>query len=99
MSEHGQYDRRHVADAVGVGIAFVSAGVTLALGWMTQGSPLVLLFALIPVTVAIHVVPDASHVGPLFKNIAFFGALLFFSARGPGADELDNWGRGKDPAR
>ena len=72
------------------GIAFVVAGTTLALGWMTRASALILFATLIPVTIAIHVVPDASHIGPLFKNIAILGALLFFWARGPGAFALDN---------
>lgn len=72
------------------GIAFFVAGTTLALGWMTRASALILFATLIPVTIAIHVVPDTSHVGPLFKNIAILGALLFFWARGPGAFALDN---------
>lgn len=70
-------------------MAFVVAGITLALGWMTRASALVLFVTLVPVTIAIHVVPDTSHVGPLFKNIAILGALLFFWARGPGAYALD----------
>lgn len=71
------------------GIAFVVAGIALAMGWMTRASALVLFVTLVPVTIAIHVVPDPSHVGPLFKNIAILGALLFFWARGPGAYALD----------
>lgn len=71
------------------GIAFVLAGITLALGWMTRISALVLFVTLVPVTIAIHVVPDTSHVGPLFKNVAILGALLFFWASGPGAYALD----------
>lgn len=78
------------------GVAFVGAGITLALGWMTRASALVLSFTLIPVTVAIHVVPDTSHIGPLFKNIAILGALLFFWARGPGAYALDRSVGGKE---
>ena len=72
------------------GLAFVVAGLTLAMGWMTRASALVLFVTLIPVTVVIHIVPDTAHVGPLFKNIAILGALLFFWARGPGAYALDN---------
>ena len=81
------------------GIAFVVAGFTLALGWMTRASALVLFVTLVPVTIAVHVVPDSSHVGPLFKNIAILGALLFFWARGPGAYALDNLCTAKGPAR
>lgn len=72
------------------GIAFVAAGVTLALGFMTRASALILFATLVPVTVAVHLVPDPSHVGPLFKNIAILGALLLIWARGPGAFAWDN---------
>lgn len=72
------------------GVAFVVAGTTLVIGWMTRASALILFITLVPVTITIHVVPDTSHVGPLFKNIAILGALLFFWARGPGAYALDN---------
>mgnify|MGYP003384906402 CR=1 FL=1 len=72
------------------GNAFVVAGSTLALGWMTRASALVLFVTLVPVTIAIHVVPDTSHVGPLFKNVAILGALLLIFARGPGAFAIDN---------
>lgn len=75
------------------GIAFIGAGTTLALGWMTRASALVLFTTLVPVTVAIHVVPDTSHVGPLFKNVAILGALLLIFARGPGEFALDHRNR------
>lgn len=81
------------------GLAFVVAGMTLAAGWMTRASALVLFVTLIPVTIVVHVVPDTSHVGPLFKNIAILGALLFFWARGPGAYALDNHRAAQGPAR
>lgn len=72
------------------GIAFVAAGLTLALGWMTRASALVLFVTLVPVTIAIHVVPGTDHVGPLLKNVAILGALLLVWARGPGSFALDN---------
>lgn len=72
------------------GLAFVVAGLTLAVGWMTRASAIVLFVTLVPVTIAVHVVPDTSHVGPLFKNVAILGALLLIWARGPGAYALDN---------
>lgn len=71
------------------GLAFVVAGATLALGWMTRASAIILFVTLVPVTIAIHVVPDSSHVGPLFKNVAILGALLLIWARGAGAYALD----------
>lgn len=72
------------------GVVFVIAGFSLALGWMTRASALVLFVTLIPVTITVHVVPDTSHVGPLFKNIAILGALLLIWARGPGHFAIDN---------
>lgn len=74
------------------GLAFVVAGLTLALGFMTRASALILFVTLVPVTITTHLVPDPSHVGPLFKNIAISGALLLIWARGPGAYALDNKG-------
>lgn len=80
------------------GAVFVIFGVTLALGWISRLSALLLFVTLVPVTVAIHVVPDSSHIGPLFKNIAILGALLLIWARGPGAFALDNrYNRTKTP--
>jgi putative oxidoreductase len=73
--------------------AFVAACVTLALGFLTRASALVLFLTLVPVTIAIHVVPDPEHVGPLFKNVAILGALVLIWARGPGAYALDGDGR------
>ena len=64
------------------GAVFVIFGITLALGYMTRVSALLILATLIPVTIAVHVAPG--HTGPLFKNIAIMGALLYFYANGPG---------------
>lgn len=64
------------------GGVFVIFGINLALGFLTRLSALIILLTLIPVTIAIHVAPG--HTGPLFKNIAIMGALLFFYANGPG---------------
>lgn len=64
------------------GGVFVICGNTLALGFLTRISALVLLATLIPITIAVHVAPG--HAGPLFKNIAIMGALLYLYANGPG---------------
>lgn len=69
------------------GAVFVLFGITLALGWLTRLSALALLVTLVPITLAIHIAPG--HVGPLFKNVAIMGALLFFIARGGGAYAID----------
>ena len=69
------------------GVVFVIFGITLALGLLTRLSALLILVTLIPVTIAVHVAPG--HAGPLFKNIAIMGALLYFYANGPGRFALD----------
>lgn len=70
------------------GAAFIVAGVTLTLGWMTRLSAIILFVTLVPVTIAVHIAPG--HVGPLFKNIAIMGALIFLYAHGAGHYALDN---------
>ena len=64
------------------GGVFVTFGITLALGSLTRISALLLLATLVPITIAVHVAPG--HAGPLFKNIAIMGALLYLYANGPG---------------
>ena len=64
------------------GVVFVAFGITLALGFLTRISALLILATLIPVTIAVHVAPG--HMGPFLKNIAIMGALLYFYANGPG---------------
>ena len=69
------------------GAVFVIFGITLALGFLTRISALVILVTLIPITIAVHVA--SGHAGPLFKNIAIMGALLYFYANGPGRFAVD----------
>lgn len=64
------------------GAVFVVCGTTLALGYATRISAVVILITLVPITIAVHVAPG--HLGPLLKNIAIMGALLHFYANGPG---------------
>jgi len=87
---------RHMIDRIGdpswllwlSGVIFVIFGTTLALGWMTRLSALLLFLTLVPITITIHIAPG--HVGPLFKNIAILGALFFICCRGPGKYAIDN---------
>ena len=69
------------------GVVLVIFGITLALGFLTRVSALVILITLIPITIAVHVAPG--HTGPLLKNIAIMGALLYFYANGPGRLAVD----------
>ena len=70
------------------GGVFVIFGITLALGFLTRISALLILVTLIPITIAVHVAPG--HAGPLFKNIAIMGALLYLYANGPGQFAIDS---------
>lgn len=74
------------------GAAFIVFGISLALGFMTRTSALIILFTLIPITIAVHIAPG--HTGPLFKNIAIMGALLYFYANGPGRFAMDRQSKG-----
>ena len=69
------------------GVVFVIFGITLALGFLTRISALLILVTLMPVTIAVHVAPG--HMGPFLKNIAIMGALLYFYANGPGRFAVD----------
>jgi putative oxidoreductase len=60
------------------GIVMFVAGVSLLIGFKTRIAALVLLAVLIPITLTIQVGQMAT-LGPLFKNIALLGGLLFFS--------------------
>ena len=73
------------------GAVFIVFGIALALGYLTRISALLLLLTLIPITLAIHIAPG--HTGPLFKNIAIMGALLYFYANGPGRFAIDRQGK------
>lgn len=78
------------------GFIFIVAGATLAFGWMTRLSALALFATLVPITIAIHIAPD--HVGPLFKNIAILGALLYVFLNGAGRYPVDIRRRGSKRA-
>jgi len=60
------------------GIIMLIAGIFLLLGFKTKIASIILIFILVPVTLTIQV-GQVTTLGPLFKNIAILGALLFFS--------------------
>ena len=66
------------------GAAFIVFGLLLAIGQFKRISALVLFVTLVPVTLAIHIAPG--HMGPLLKNVAILGALLYVYCREPGPD-------------
>lgn len=61
------------------GGVFVLFGLLLAFGRLQRLSALLLFVTLVPITVSIHVAPG--HVGPLLKNVAILGALIFLYAQ------------------
>lgn len=59
------------------GIAMLIAGISFLIGFKTRWSALVLLAVLIPITLTVQV-GQINTLGPLFKNVAIMGGLLFF---------------------
>lgn len=60
------------------GVVMLIAGVSLLIGYKTRIAAIVLIAVLIPITVTIQV-GQVTTLGPLFKNVAILGGLLFFS--------------------
>ncbi len=59
------------------GVVMLLAGIALAVGFRAKWAAILLIVMLIPITLTIQVGQMAT-VGPLFKNVAILGGLLFF---------------------
>ena len=59
------------------GIVMLVAGLAFFVGFQTRWAAAILLAVLIPITLTIQV-GQAHTMGPLFKNVAIMGGLLFF---------------------
>ncbi|NEN24268.1 DoxX family protein [Cryomorpha ignava] len=59
------------------GIAMLAAGFLFLIGYKTKWAALILMAVLIPITLTVQV-GQITTLGPLFKNIAILGGLLFF---------------------
>ena len=59
------------------GIVMLIAGISLLIGFKTRYAAAILALVLIPITITVQV-GQMNSLGPLFKNIAIMGALLFF---------------------
>jgi putative oxidoreductase len=59
------------------GIAMALGGLALLAGFKTRWAAGLLILILIPITLTIQV-GQVTTLGPLFKNIAILGGLLFF---------------------
>lgn len=69
------------------GVALLAGGLALFVGYKARFSALILIAILIPITVTVQI--GAPTLGPLFKNIALLGGLLFFAANGAGGCSVD----------
>lgn len=59
------------------GIVMLIAGFLFLIGYKTKWAAIVLVTVLIPITLTVQV-GQTTTLGPLFKNIAILGGLLFF---------------------
>ncbi|WP_286761597.1 DoxX family protein [Salegentibacter sp. UBA1130] len=59
------------------GVVMLIAGFALLIGFKTRWTAIILLAVLIPITLTVQV-GQITTLGPLFKNIAIAGGLLFF---------------------
>lgn len=64
------------------GYALLIGGIAFLLGIFTRWSALLLFLVLIPITITIQMGNGLFH-GPLWKNMALFGGLLFFIINNP----------------
>lgn len=64
------------------GYALLIGGIAFILGIFTRWSALLLFLVLIPITITIQMGNGLFH-GPLWKNVALFGSLLFFIINNP----------------
>ena len=60
------------------GIIMVTAGFLFLIGFRTKWAAIILMMVLIPITLTVQV-GQITTLGPLFKNIAILGGLLFFT--------------------
>ncbi len=72
------------------GFGLLAGGFLLLAGYQTRLAALLLFFILIPITITMQVGSMAT-MGPLFKNIAIMGILLFFIANGAVYFGLDQY--------
>lgn len=59
------------------GIAMIIAGISFMIGYKTRWAAMVLLVILIPISITVQL-GQLTTLGPLFKNVAIAGGLLFF---------------------
>ncbi|MTG97425.1 DoxX family protein [Myroides albus] len=76
------------------GYAMILFGVLFLIGFMVRYVAAILFVILIPITITIQMGNGLLH-GPLWKNIALFGGLLFFILNDFKSCSLISWNRFK----
>lgn len=71
------------------GYVLLVFGITFLLGVFTRWSAAILFLTLVPITITIQMGNGVMH-GPLWKNVALFGGLLFFILNNPKSFSLYN---------
>ncbi len=71
------------------GYVLLVVGITFLLGIFTRLSAILLFLVLIPITITIQMGNGLMH-GPLWKNIALFGGLLYFIINNPKSHSIYN---------
>lgn len=69
------------------GVGLMAGGLALLVGFQTRLAALGLIAILVPITLTVQMTPEA--LGPLFKNVAILGGLVFFAAHGSEAFSVD----------
>lgn len=64
------------------GIALLTGGIALLFGIYTRWAAIGLFLVLVPITITIQLGNGIFH-GPLWKNVALFGGLVFFIINNP----------------
>jgi uncharacterized membrane protein YphA (DoxX/SURF4 family) len=72
------------------GLALLGGGLLFLAGYKTRIAALLLLLVLIPITITVQT-GGAQTMGPLFKNIAIMGILIFYITNGSKAWSIDRW--------
>lgn len=75
---------------VATGIGLLAGGIFLVVNRYTRVAAMVLLLLLIPITISVQL-QGWSTAGPLFKNIAIAGGLLFFIINNFESDKTEKY--------
>ena len=69
------------------GVALLIGGLGLLTGTLTRISAIGLIAVLTPITITVQISP--ASLGPLFKNVAILGGLIYFAVNGAAYASVD----------